>query len=641
MRPIHTSFQFRIWLLPLLMLVFSLTGCSEDDPTNPGTATDALKAAELAGGVQGPANVGDTMNDLEMFQNPLSGMIDDVGVGNEVPLGEGWDDNGVGYDYPNKALMTAHAVRALMQTNQTAVAAVSVDGPKKKLEIRFLALGMAKAAGDTIAVVYFDTADSTGLDALIETDQVNIVRLISEREYPHAGLLQISERASEIVIDNNGTIENGSDDVFHRVSHSYSRGNGEQVTGLLEPVSGSGPIAPGVQVRGYHHVDNPSFHILQAWNEAEVVLDPGEFDIEGDEVLFTMTATVHWRNNAEHTISLAPIADQAIEPDTDLRVIGDFIASPDNNWLESTADTLLLRLGDLEDESDDQLYEISRSQIFDGTAADGGSPRNWIHLVPDQPVSPGDEPCGGVAQQDIHYPANWWLLHLSRTGDIDCDGSGSMTLFMEFSDGTSYSRTITWDGSGGASLVENRADGTNVAGSFDEATGVYSLLTTYPDGHDPVSRNRHGTMVEGAVEAWESVEWLDGHEDETYFTVVTGEGSSNITGYRIDGSDREDFTLTTDEEGNVSGAWSHNDGSSGEFAVEMLEGGGHRLTFTASDPDAEGSPSVHGEIFFAPDGSGTGTVTFTQDGDSVTFTVNFGPDGLGELTDTDGNVYPM
>ena len=641
MNPLRTPHQRHIWLLPLALIACGLIGCSEDDPVNPGATADAQKAADLTAGVQGPANVGDTMSDLEMFTNPLGGMIDDAGIGDEAPLGEGWDDGGVGYDFPDKARMTADAVRGLMHTNAAAVNAVAPGGSKRLLERRFVEMGMSKAAGDTIAVVYYDTADSTGLDALVETDETDIVRLVSLRSYPGARLFQVSARESEIVIDTNGTLETGDDDSYHRITHSRTLGNGEVASGLLEPLSGEGPIAPGVAVRGYHHVLNPSFHILQAWNEAEIVLDPGAFEVDGDETMYSMTATVHWRNDAEHTISVAPVADEAIEPDTDLRVVGDFVASPANPWLESTADTLLVRLGDLDDESDDELYSISRGEVFDGVAADGGSPRNWIHMVPDQPVTPGDEPCGGSAQQDIHYPAAWWLVHLNRVADLDCDGSGSLTLLMEFRDGTSYTRTITWDGAGAATLTETRADGTVVAGSFNETTGAYALLTTVPDGPDPVAIDRHGTALEGAVEAWEITTWLDGHDDSTYFTATESEGVFTASGYRIDGAAREDFTFATDEQGNAEGTWERNDGSSGEFEVEMLEGGGHRLTFSADDPEADGSPSVTGVVFFAPDGSGTGTITFTQYGASVTFTVDFGPDGTGTLVDSAGNEYSM
>ncbi|MBU1674536.1 hypothetical protein KKA85_02010, partial [bacterium] len=498
-----------------------------------------------------------------------------------------------------------------------------------------------KTAGDTIAVVYYDTADSTGLDALVETDETDILRLVSQRAYPGAGPLQIATRSTEIVFDSNGTLETGEDDAYHAVEHAATRGNGEATAASLAPVSGAGPMGPGVEVRAYQRVDDPSFNILQAWHEVEMILDPGDFRIDGDETIHSLTAKVHWRNDAEHTASIAPVSGNEITPDADVLAVGIFTARPNNLWLESTADTLRVRLGDLDDDADDLLYEISRAAVFDGVAADGGSPRSYVHMLPDEPVAPGEEPCGGEALQDIHYPSDWWLSHLTRSADIACDGSGTMTVTMEYRDGTSFTRTITWDGQGAGTVTENRADGTVVAGAFDENTGDYALVTTYPAGHDPVSRDRHGTALEGSVEAWEIVEWQDAHPDTTYFTAVENGDETTATGYRVDGDLREDFTLTHDTDGNASGEWSRNDGAAGEFALEMLEGGGTHLTFAASDQAADGSPSITGEIFYAPDGSGTGTVTFTQYGNSVTYTVTFGPDGTGTLDDSAGNTIPL
>ena len=630
----------RLLSLALLMttiLILGLTGCS-DDPAGPAETPDANKAADLTGGVQGPAAVGGTMTDLDMFQSPLSSLAEDAGIYTETPVDGGWTGEGIDYGNPIEAAMAAKGIsdtKALAATGRAAV--LGHDSPKQLMLRAYLA-DPDKADGDTIAVVYYDTADSTGLDALIETDETDIVRLVSQRAYPGAVMLQIASRATEIVFDNNGTLEDGADDTYYSVDHTSTRGNGELTTAVLEPVGDPGPIEPGVVVRAYQRVDDPSFNILQAWHSSEIRLDPGDFQTDGDETFHGITATVHWHSDAEHTATLAAVDGSAIEPDSDVRAVGSFIARPDNDWLETSADTLLVRMGDLDDESDDLLFQISRASVFDGVAADGGSPRSYVRMTPDEPVAPGDEPCGGVAVQDIHYPEAWWLSHINRSADIDCDGSGTLTVLMDFRDGTSYTRTITWDGLGGATVDETRADGTVVVGSFNETTGAYSLVTTFPTGHDPVSRDRHGTAVEGSVEAWEIVTWQDAHADSTYFTAVESGDETTASGYRVNGDDREDFTLTHDADGNVSGTWERNDGSSGEFEIEMLEGGGSHLTFAASDPAADGSPSITGEVWYAPDGSGTGTVTFTQYGNSVTYTVTFGPDGVGTLADGSGTT---
>ncbi len=637
------SNQIKFWLLlGILIVAFGLVGCSSDDPTTVGSDPDPQKALDLVGGVQGPAEVGTTMTDLDMFQSPLQSLARDVGMGDESPLGQGWIDEGVSYDFPSRALMTAQAFSGLLLTRDTGIAATTGRGsPLAHLSRLGIEMVMDKAAGDTVAVVYYDTADSTGLDALLETEQPDILRLVSQRVYPGASLLQIAERHSEILFDSNGTLESGDDDSYFSVQLDFTRGNGELTTGSIEATDGESAMGPGVQVRAFHRVDDPSFHILQAWNEAEILLDPGEFGVENDEIFHQLSATVHWRNEAESIFTVVPVEDEAIEPDTDVLLTGTFTASPENTWLDSTADTLLVRLGDLDDENDDLLFEITRTQVFDALAADGGHARSFVRMIPAEPISPGDEPCGGTAQQNVHYPANWWLLHLTRDVDINCDGSGSLTLTMEFLDGSSYTRTIIWDGQGAATITENRADGTTVTGSYDEATGDYSLMTVYPDGHDPVSRDRHGTSFEGSTESWEIVVWQDGHDDQTYFSMVETEIQTTITGYRIQGEVRDDFNLISNSEGDMSGNWSRNDGAEGQFLVAMLEGGGYSLTFSASDPGADGSPSMTGKIEYAPDGSGTGSVTLTQYGNSVTYVVTFGPDGTGTLTDQAGDVFSL
>jgi len=218
-------------------------------------------------------------------------------------------------------------------------------------------------------------------------------------------------------------------------------------------------------------------------------------------------------------------------------------------------------------------------------------------------------------------------VHLVREADIHCDGSGSLHELREFQDGTSCEMSITWDGQGGATLVEERADGTLVEGSWSEATGDYSVRTTYPEGNDPVSRDQHGTSREGFTEAWDIYQWQDGRPDETWFTREGDSDDYTASGHREYGDLYEEFTLGAVADEFAQGSWSRNDGAHGQFTLESLEGGGAHLLFSAADPGAEGGPSVEGEIWFAPDGSGTGTITVTQWGITATYDIEFGPDG--------------
>jgi len=625
------------WIV-LAGCALALAGCSDDGTSPPATPPDAQVAAELSRMVQAPATVGATLEELDLFQKPMTSLAEDAGIYQETPIDEGWTGGGLGF--PAKSALLAGSYRSARDL----VRQGAVTAPTRTRLLADPALlrdDGGKAEGDTISVEYFTGPDSTGLNALIETATPDLVRFVMLRSYPGATLGEVSRRDSEILIDTGGTLEDLGDDEYYRATYLVEMAGGEISTGTLEPVSGSGPMLPDVQVRATLHVDDPRFNPLQEWTEAVVILEVGDLMVEGDETIYSLEATVHWRSGADHHASVASQGGGPIQPNTAVVAVGDFTASPLNPWLETVDDTLRVRLGELEDENDDLLLEASRAAVFDGTASDGGSPRSYVHLAPDEPVAPGEEPCGGVATQEVWYPATWWLVHLVREADLNCDGSGSLHELLEMRDGTSYERTITWDGSGGATVSETRPDGTQVTGSFDEGSGDYSLVTTFPSGHDPVSRYQHGTALEGSLDAWEIVTWQDAHPDSTHFTAAEAGGITTVTGSRVDGGLREEFSLVRQPDGTGNGDWSRNDGASGQFALEMLDGGGRHLSFSAANPAEEGSPSLTGDVWYAPDGSGTGTITFTQYGNTVTLTITFGPDGSGTLDDGNGGQIPL
>jgi hypothetical protein len=563
---------------------------------------------------------------------------EDAGLYAEVEF-DGW--TGDGMDYPAKCARAAQNFRQLRDLSCQAAALPTAKARcLERIDLALKRTVFDYEPGDTIQVEYYDTADSTGLNALIMVTPPDLVRFVSQREYPPV-LGQVVRRDQELVFDTKGTLEDDTDDEYHRLYHEEQRFGGEVATGTLAPVSGSGPLLSGVMARAEYQVQSPRFNPLQEWTSAVFTLDLGEFRSEGDEILYSVEATVHWRSDAEHYALLEVPGGGPIETDSIVEAKGRFTAAPTNQWLEAICDTLDVQVGDLDDESDDLLYEVSRKSTFDGVAVDGGSPRHYVHYLPDEPVAPGEEPCGGEAQQEIWYPQTWWLVHLLRELDIECDGSGSLHVLMEMRDDTSYERWITWDGAGGATLTEERQDGTRVTGSWNEKTGEYSLQTSYPDGHDPVARDQHGLVRDDFVEAWDIYTWQDAHPDSTYFTRQGDDTSFTAEGYKIRGDLREDFTLTYQEGERLAGSWTRNDGAHGEFTIEEIEGGGQHLIFSATDPTEPGEPVVSGEIWFAPDGSGHGTITITQYGVTVNYEITFGPDGTGQLRDGEGNVIPL
>jgi hypothetical protein len=628
-------------LLAPLLAALLVAGCSKDDGVAPsGAQPEPTTAASLAAPAVLPALVGGTVNDVDLFANPTSSLAEDAGIYQETPL-DGWQNNAP--SYPAKSAQLAAAARTSRRL--AASAAPLAPGRKHCLEqlVRVEGghgAGGDKAAGDTISVEYFDSPDSTGLNALLETETADIVRYVELRQYP-AHLGAVVRRQAEAIIDTGGSLTDPGDDEYHSFSSEQEMFGGEITTCTLVPVSGSGPLLPGTRAVATCRVEDPRFHPLQAWTETEAVVDPGDLRLEGDESVYSLAGTVHWRNGAEQHAQAAAVAGGAIGPATEVEALGRFEAAPDDVWLETVADTLRVLLGDIDEEDDDLLLRASRGAIFDGTAADGGQPRSHIRYLPDEPVPPGEEPCGGQARQEIWYPAQWWLVHLLREAEVDCNGSGSLHALMEMRDGTSCERTITWDGTGSATLAETRPDGTAVSGSYDQATGAYSLVTNYPAGHDPLARDRHGTSLVGSLEAWEVVTWQDAHPDTAYFTATETADSHAVTGYRVDGQLREEFAVISESDLSLTGTWSRSDGASGQYTIERIEGGGTHVNFAAVDLGETGEPSLQGELWFAPDSSGYGTLTFTQYGVSVTYDITFGPDGSGAIEDGDGNLTPI
>jgi hypothetical protein len=626
-------------LLTMIALTVLLGGCSDDDPaTVSGETPQAEVAASLAQPSQTVAAVEENLTQLDQFDNPLGSLAEDVGLSGDLEF-DVW--TGEGMSFPDQAGALASGMRDLSLLKTKTVQLANAKELPRQLDIAMeKSAAMDVVDGDTLAVEYFDTPDSTGLNALIVVTAPDLVRFVVLREYPRI-IGHVVRLEQEIVIDTGGTLDDDSDDQYYSATSEVEMFGGEIAYGSLAPVSGNGPMEAGVQVLAHSRVENPRWHILQAWNEADIVMDPGDFRVEGDETMYSFNLTVHWLNDAEYSAELAGLQGGSINEEDEVRAIGFLTAAPADRWLESISDTLLAHMGDLDDEEDDLLIEVSRGAVFDGTASDGGHPRHYVHFLPVEPVAPGEEPCGGVAEQDVWYPADWRLVHLQREADINCDGSGSLHVLHELRDGSEFERTITWDGAGNATVSEDRLDGTQVTGTFSESTGDYSIQTTFPTGNDPVSRHQYGQSGDDSIDAYDVFIWQDAHADSTHFAATENGAETTINGYKVRGDMREEFAVTVVEDESITGTWSRNDGAAGDFTLEQLEGGSSHLVYSATDPEAEGSPSVTGDLYFAPDGSGYGTIVLTQFGNTVTYEITFGPDGTGGLDDGDGEVIPL
>jgi hypothetical protein len=630
-------------LRPLSLLILALglilmsMGCDHVTPSEEAPSGEI--AAAMAASSQSAATVGENLELVELFAAPMASSVEDLGLDGETDF-DPW--SGEGADFPELAMLGAQGFRGTANL-QVSVATSVTSGRKATQELPQIEWGgPGRAEGDTLSVEHFNSPDSTGLNAVIEGAEPEMIRFVMIRDYPNAGPLQPNHRDSEILIDTQGTMEDNSDDEIHRVEVSEAWANGQVVTGSMLPESGSGPLLPDAVIIATHRTDDPMWHPLQSWFESVVRLEAGEFETEGDEVFHSFTNTVAWINGAEETAGIMAVDEGPIVDGSEVVVSAEFTAAPANGWLESVQDEIRANMGDLDDEADDLLLEIGRTSIFDGVDYEGNSPRAIVSFTPEQPVAVGEEPCGGDYEEEVFYLNDWWVEHLQRQVDIGCDGSGTVHVHMDFADGSSLDRSITWSG-GIATLEETRPNGTVVAGTWNENTGDYSVTTTFPAGSDPEQRIQSGNYSDGHMDARDEFIWMDEHEDYTEFSADESEAGWSIAGTRVDGALNETFTLSGSE-GELTGSWSREDegvDASGNFTLTELAGGGAHLVFDAEDLLAEGEPQVSGDLWYEPDGSGHGTVTITQFGNTVTYEIEWSADGEGSLTDGQGNTVPL
>jgi len=628
---LHPFRALSLLAVPLTAL-FLLSGCEHTTPSE--TPPDAEVAADFAVSAQSAATVNENLELAELFANPMGTAADGLGLTEDTAF-DPWTGDGV--DFPQLALLNAEGFRGAAGL-RAGFALTAKESRKATAALPEFSDSFERAEGDTLFVEYFANGVFTGLNAIIEAAGQDMVRFVSIRDFLHPMPFQPEHTESELLIDTQGTLLDNSDDEIHRAWMLEEWASGQRAEGEILPASGSGPIGPDTLVVASFRVDDPMHRPLVEWVESEARMEPGELDVDGDEVMHRFAHTVHFRNGAEHEAVIEAVGGGAIVDGSEVTIVATHTAAPANPWLESVVDTIRGNLGVLTDEMDDLLLEIGRVSTFDGETASGDSPTATVHFLPEEPVGVGEEPCGGEFTEEIFYAAGWWLQHALRELDINCDGSGSYHLLLEFLDGSTFERTITWTG-GVATLSETRPNGTTVAGTFNENTGQYSVVTTFPAGSDPMSREQTGTVQEGSITARDERFWQDDHADYRTFTATRTAAGWTASGQCVLGDSTENFSVTGSE-GLLEGEWSRTApgvNASGEYTLEALDAGGAHLVFSARDTLAEGNPSAEGDFWYAADGSGHGTVTITQFGVTVTYEVTWDGDGDGHLADGEGN----
>ena len=261
-------------------------------------------------------------------------------------------------------------------------------------------------------------------------------------------------------------------------------------------------------------------------------------------------------------------------------------------------------------------------------------------FVPDAHV-PGTEPDGGILMSEVKYSNSSFISSTKATLEYHEGQGGSYMRTSKFSDGSESSEEATFNVDGTGTFSESRRDGTQIDGTFDSAEedgkGSFSLTTTFPEGHDPVSVRESGefdinasdSTISGSFER--EVTLLSGDvERESVMVNQTRVGDVLTTSLNVEKADGSNGHITITESAEVdqvSGEWTNTDETFLVFTAELYPDDSAHLDLKVYADEVafeDGAEPIASAVFdFYPDGSGMGVVT--EDGKIYDVTIH--PDG--------------
>ncbi|RME01272.1 MAG: hypothetical protein D6812_08370, partial [Deltaproteobacteria bacterium] len=277
--------------------------------------------------------------------------------------------------------------------------------------------------------------------------------------------------------------------------------------------------------------------------------------------------------------------------------------------LERSTFTIDILLNAPETSTDDEILWIESRRFFSEAREID------TQLTPADPFPAGERPPAGTFSWR-YTAASGPLRSLTSLTRFHEDGSAHSEQEARFSDGTTATRTIEDSGMGEIHLESVDRDGTILIGVLDRNAKSYRFVTTPPQGAAYVRIEEIGSYFhdkEGKLHG-ESRRTRFTSEEEgitQFYAFLRDEDRTTI---RVTGDPRQGgeglITVETMEGVTLhSGTWVEADGTTILLSTRQFLDGAAVQTTTLDDPATLESPDARGDIFFAPDGSGTGTIT--------------------------------
>ncbi|RKZ16436.1 hypothetical protein DRQ53_06335, partial [bacterium] len=367
----------------------------------------------------------------------------------------------------------------------------------------------------------------------------------------------------------------------------------------------------------------PNGNLLLDAIEDEIVVHVGaDLANESDDVWQSLRSEIRFSGGAVLAREI-DLSDQGgFVDDVRAEVVSSYRPRPDHPRLIDVVSTLVVDLHAIADESDDRFASIDRVTQFNGVSHDGLNPRVMEAVQFEIPVAEGEEPCGGTLSREIQFRQDRALRSWTDTASFSCDGGGSLSREVVYADGSFDALTLTEDTQGIVHLDAEQRDGTRTVGSFDESAHSFQFTTTYPDGADPVQSAVQGSTNADETE-WqldEQVSFADGFIEKNHLEGSEGSNGSTLSGTHAGRDETVEFELESNLDETMLSGWVENDQDQRiEFTLEQLTDGSVLLDFVATEPGIR----VEGHLEVGPDGCGSGSLTITEDGATVTIDVTF------------------
>ncbi len=438
--------------------------------------------------------------------------------------------------------------------------------------------------------------------------------------------------------DNVNTVDNGNQSIKKVSASSVSIYNNvasfKQVSNLIQ-----GPDA--IVDLEIPEVENPESALQFAKSIQQKTFSKLSLDRKNlNKVQTLFEETVIW-DVTIHDDSLGITIRSSLIYDTDTGVGRLFLVGydyPEEHPLTYDSTEIVVDLNfSILDDSDDMLLSLENLKRY----KPGRLIQQEIGRFEPDAYTPGTEPTGGVLSSDITYSSSSFISHTQACFEYHEGVGGSFSKESTFSDGKTSREEVTFNLDGTGTFFNTRRDGTQIDGLFDSADedgeGSYSLTTTFPEGHDPVSISESGeftlnsedSTIDGSFE--KEVNYLDGTVEKESVTVnqtiVNNIKTTTLTVVNADGSHGKITLVETPDVDQVSGNWTNVDDTYVVFSAEHYSDGSAHLIITVYESETAfqngDDPIASGEFDFYPDGSGHGTVTES----GKTYDVTIHPDG--------------